>query len=69
MGAQTKQNVDYTLLTDRRDGVPRYTLIDEERNSIIVITSYKALIDQVVANGWRSIEPGTPLSVNRQRRL
>ncbi len=64
------KQVDYLLRTDRRDGIDRYTLVDVERNSIVVVTTYKRLVDWCIAHGVRTIEPSTPLSVNsRQRTL
>ncbi len=60
--------VDYLLRTDYRDGVPRYTLVDVERNSIVVVTTYKRLVDWCVAYGVRTIEPARPLSVNSRQR-
>ena len=61
--------VEYLLYTERRDGTDRYTLVDVERNSIVVMTTYKKLVDWCIAYGVRKIEPAQPLSVNSRQRV
>ena len=69
MGTNKQGEIEYILRTEYRGGIPRYTLIDIERDSIVVITTYKRLIDWCVAYGVRQIEPAQPLSVNSRQRV
>lgn len=60
--------VNYILRTYRKDGVERYVLIDEDRDCIVVQTTYRPLIDWCVAYGIRTIEPAAPLNINSKTR-
>jgi len=62
------RKVNYILRTYRRDGVERFVLIDEDRDTVVVQTTYRPLIDWCVAYGVRTIEPTEPLTVNSKQR-
>lgn len=69
MSTEPNTCIEYTLVTERRDGVAHYTLIDTEKDVIIVTTSYKPLIDWVVKQGVRQIVPALPRHSTSKRRL
>ena len=70
MGKNTGHGVEFLLRTERRDGTDRYTLIDVERNCLVIQTTNRQIIDWCLSYGVRQIVPHTPLNVNsRQRSL
>jgi hypothetical protein len=62
-------SIHYTLETESRNGAAHYTLIDTEQDRIIVSTSYKPLVDWVVAQGVRQIVPAEPRHLAAKRTL
>ena len=69
LSINTYMSIHYTLETENRNGAAHYTLIDTAQNRIIVSTSYKPLVDWVVAQGVRQIVPAEPRHLAAKRTL
>ena len=69
LSINTYMSIHYTLETESRNGAAHYTLIDTEQDRIIVSTSYKPLVDWVVAQKVRQIVPAEPRHLAAKRTL